>query len=559
MKRSRRIVALILCAIMCLVLMSACGKDNGDNGSNDTAVNSPNPSPSPAASPNAPEPGAPSVNLPSGPDPAAPPPEDNETRYAEHIDMIMDNNTVAVINPFNNTGGTPGALWTYKMIYDTLLTDEGDGVYGPDLAARYETDDFITFTFYLRDDVTFHNGDKFTSADVLWTIECAKEAVGTTAFDSWRPVVDAAALDEYTVQVVLDGVNVNFLYGLTLPQTGIVNQRAMQGDPENGVWIGTGAFYMTGFSTNDYISVARNDAYWGQLPYTQSLKLQFIPEVTTRTIMMQNGEYQVCFAIGAEDLIIFQNDSDFNVFPIAYNNPNTVSFNMDHPICGDWNFRMAVASALDREEIAVVAAGDWAAPVEEGTMWGYATEFRNSDIPLIPYDLDAARAYLAESPYNGEVIELTTAITTNVRASEVIQQQLAAVGISVRINEMDPPSVAAYTAWDDNKMEMMMFVTALTTSAANVRSIYYPGAVNNRYRFNNPAINDILDRATSVTDVNERRALYQELQAIAAADPPCINVFWRLQGMVGCKGIGGLVLRADNYFDLRYIYWILDD
>ena len=546
MKKARKAISIVLGLIMCLTLLASCNSNSEDSQS----------PASPAVGGQSPAPGiAPGTS----PDVPPPPPPDSGVTFAAEMDVIIDNNKIAVLDPFLAASNTSPTCWVFIMIYDTLVHGLGEGRYEPWLAESWDTDDWQTFVFHLRNDVYFHNGEHFTAQDVIYTIEQSREAVGVPIYDRWSRVETMTATDPYTLQIVLNDVNVDFFYDISQPQAGIVNEKAMRDDPENGTWIGTGCWYVTDFAENDYVRLARNDNYWGEHAITERITLRFVPEMATKLMQLQNGEADVCFSLDPVDMPLIEADTENYVcYKYTYNNCDLIGFNMEDPICGDWNFRMAVASALDRAEITVVCCGDYGIPETEGTLYGYGTEFRNHNIPIVPYDLDAARAYLAESPYNGETIEIATAINTNVMASEVVQQQLRRIGIETTINQMDPPSMGAYARYGDNKSQIIVYVGPQTLSAASYRNLYYPGAGYNRVSYNNPEVTAMLELAPTLTDLNARRDLYMQIQEFISQDPPYFNLFW-LQHMAACvKGVGGMVLPADSYFDLRYIYKIID-
>lgn len=102
-------------------------------------------------------------------------------KYAEHMEVIIDNTQIAAINPIGSGGPGSATGWVYKMVYDTLVVWSPDGDYLPGLATSWESEDWKTITFHLRDDVYFSNGEKFTSADVVFTIESALENPGSVA------------------------------------------------------------------------------------------------------------------------------------------------------------------------------------------------------------------------------------------------------------------------------------------------------------------------------------------------------------------------------------------
>ena len=565
MKKSKKTIAIFIAALLCLSLLAACGGGNNatDNENNNTSnegaqstntgsnnTNSSNSSPNTSISP----PTA-SVDV-AG---TVAPPSGDTVKFADEIMMIIDNSVVSVMNPFLPGAGSPANGWTYNMIYDRLIYPVAVGQYDPYLATRWETDDYQTFTFYLREDVYFQNGEKFTANDVVWTVNTAKESVGSGASTQWSYVKEATAIDEYTVQLVLNNVNVDFLFFISNSACGIVNEKAMKDDPENGARVGTGAYRITEFVADNYWVLERNDNYWGDPPITRKVTMTFIPEMGTRTIMMLNGEAQISFRISDEDLQVFIDDPGFNVNTYVLNNPNPIWFNLTHPICGNYDFRMAVASALDREEIAMGVAGDYALDGgTDGSYWGYGSEFRNTSIPVVPYDLEAAKKYLEASPYNGEVIEIATSNASLIKASEIVQQQLNRIGLKTEIQTFDGPGLNIYGNPENSQVQMSVSVVGMSLNASSFRNTVYPGTSSNRTFYNNPAVTELLDRAAGELDYEKRREIWMEVQRLIAEDPPFFNLFWRLSAIVADKGVGGFTMPADAAYDLRYMYWQIE-
>jgi len=248
------------------------------------------------------------------------------------------------------------------------------------------------------------------------------------------------------------------------------------------------------------------------------------------------------------------------VYPQYVNNPQGFAFNMNDPITGDLNFRLAFIYGIDREEIAIVARGDWAAAPTEGTLWGLKTEFRNSDIPVIPYDPDKAAEYLSKSSYNGQTVEIAVGNPTNVLAAETIQRQLEKIGIKIEIKVMDPASLNAYNAYDNNQSQVSAPSMAFSLSAAAANNLFYPGGANNRASYNNPEVTELLVQAKVEGDLGKREAIYKKVQEIVAQDVPCVQLFWLVLGVVATENVKNLDLPSDTYaVDLRGTYMVLED
>ena len=551
MKKNSKAIALILSLLMVAIIAAACGPaETGPAGG--PAAPAPGPGGDPAA-PAAP----PAMVAPAEPDPTA--------IFSEHIDIIQDNTTIGVLNPFLAAANTSATNWAFIMFLDRLLErNHAEGGFFPSLALEYITEDYQTFIFPLRDDVYFHNGDHFTAEDVVFTIELSREiGAGSPGAAQWAPVESARAIDSYTLEIVLNAVQVDFPFNTTFASAGIVNRRAVEADSDRGFWVGTGAFEVAEFIPLDFIRFVRNDNFWNtdMNIMTPSVTLRFVPEMSARTIRMQVGESQLSFGTSAEDLPLFQADPDnFEVYAQTFNNPQGLSFNLNDPITGDLYFRRAVAHAIDKYEVAIMAAGEWAAADYSGTLWGFSTEFKHTGIEPLLFDQDLARYYLEKSVYNGEEVELAAAILTNVRAAQSIQQQLSRVGINTRIAEFDSAGLAAYMspANPDNPSQLIKFNLIINPSAASVRPNFYPGGALNRMFFNNEEVTRLLDEVGGVFDRAERERIFLRIQEVVAEYIPFINMYWRINGILAARGVGGLNLPSDHHqTDLRQIFHVI--
>jgi len=535
---------------MVAAIVAACGPANQAPAG--PGPGQPAQTPGQPAAPAAP----PAMVAPAAPDPTA--------IFAEHIDVIKDNNNVGVLNPLSPAANNSPTNWSFIMIHDRLMELDFDTLeFVPSLATAWETEDYQTFTFTLRDDVVFHNGDRFTAQDVANTVELARElGAGSQGGSFWAPVESFNVINDTTIELTLSGVRVDFYFNLAMPAAGILNRRAIEADAERGFWVGTGAYSVGEFVPNDFIRFVRNDDYWNtdKNILTEQITLRFVPEMSARTIRMQRGESQLSFGTSAEDLPLFQAEPEnFEVYPLTFNNPQGLSFNMNDPITGDHNFRMAVAHAMDKDVIALMAASEWAiGDYFTGTIWGYNTEFRNNSIPAIPHDLDLAREFLAASNYNGEEVEIAAAIITNIRAAQALQHQLAAIGINARVAEFDSPGLNAYMIDPNSGSQMVFFNIVMNMSSASFRNIFIPGGPQNRMFYNNPVVTEMLDEVATMLDASEREAHFMRLQEIVAEDIPFINVFWRINGILAANGIGGVGLPPDNQqADLRELFYII--
>ena len=553
MRRSIKTIALAICLVMALVLVAACGSTD--------------PAPVGQQPPGTTPPGTAGPGTGDGGSMLAPAPTEPDVIFAEHIDVILPNENFASLNPFSTAANNTATDMVFFLNHNRLLErDAATGDYLPSLATSWSSDDFRTFTFTLRDDVYFHNGDKFTAQDVIYTVELAREiGAGSQGAAQWAPIESIRALDPYKIEMVLNRVNVDFYFNMTMPSAGILNRRAIEADQDTGTWVGTGPFVVSEFVSSDLTRLVRNDNYWDtdKSILTQSLTIRFVAEMGVRAVRLQNGESQLSFGTSAEDLPMFMNNPDYSIIPHTFNSLTGISFNLNHPLMADYNFRQAVMYAVDRDEIGIFATGEGGAlpgcQLDSGTIWGFQTEFRNTNIPVLQQDLARAREFLAQSSYNGEEVEIAAAIATSVRGAQALQEQLRLIGINTNLQQMDTAGLTAYVLNPEGGSQLVFHSLAMNLSSSSYRLAFYPGGPQNRMHYNNPIVTQMLDEAGAMTDINARRNHFLRIQEIIAEDPPFFNMYHRVNPVVAASGIGGVGLSAENrWIDLREIYLVVD-
>jgi len=489
------------------------------------------------------------VNLPP---PVAPPEEGAE--YLERITVLLDNNKPSTLDLGSRASSSNATRWMTMLFLDRLVElNSHTGVYEPQLATSWQSSDWRTITLDLRDDVYFHNGDHFTAADVVYTIERAWNSPGTLSSEKWGLVESTRIINDYKIELRLGSPNVDFIFELTQTNSGILNQNAIEADPETGPWVGSGPWIVSNFVLNDSATFVRNENFWGDVPATKELTLRFVEEQSAQLMMLENGEVQVACGINPNDYPYLESDPRFVTYGIATHNVTYLAFNMQVPIMEDINFRLAVAHALNMDDIVLSARNGYGLIPDHGSFWGHGTEFLNDSIHRLPYDPGLAREYLARSGYDGERLEITAAFTTFINTAQVIQQNLAAVGINARIFETDGLGIMSLASFSNNQSQMVCFTGAWSLPASSVNIYLYPGSVNNRASYVNDTVTELLDRALTTFAPVAREALYWQVQEIVAHDLPYLNLYHVVFIVGALQGVEGVNLYGDGVFDFRQV------
>ena len=354
-----------------------------------------------------------------------------------------------------------GAGTVAANIYNLLVRYDYDFKINPELAESWEiSNSGKTYTFKLRNDVKWHDGTKFTAADVkfsLLEITCKFHNRGK----SWCPSVESIKTDgDYTVVINLTRAFAPLLTILSDLNTGTyirpkhVYEKGYDKNNPAVMFpdVGTGPFIFSKWVKGSHVELVRNKNYWKKgLPYLDRLVVQFLPDEAGRLAAFENGDVDMIhsYILPYEHVKRFKKDPRFQV--IEHGNEATATnanllLNHDNKYLKHKKVRQALAMALDKDKItdaAMFGASKTAhAHIGSGVSWVYFPEYDyKQDIAKSNQILDAAgfkrgsdgtRFSLRDYWSSGRAFEG--------RAAQVVRSQLRKVGIDIKISSFDKPS-----------------------------------------------------------------------------------------------------------------------
>ncbi len=428
-----------------------------------------------------------------------------------------------------------------QNIYDRLLEievdDAGVSKIVPSLAEDWDISaDGLEYTFHLRQDVKFQNGNDFTAEDVVYTFHrllTVENGVNTELLDQVKgaaEVIEGSAdtlegvemVDDYTVKITLKEPFAAFLSCLTAPGLSIYDSEATEaaGDQfgmDPAVTIGTGPFRFAGWTFNDQLVLVKNEDYWKGAPELPGVVIKIIPDTETQTMMFESGELDLLdldFVTDAADRFLETYPEQIVQGPRVGITYFTMNFAIE-PF-QDLKVRQAVQMAIDRQAILDALYGG-RGQVEHG-IYPYGLIGFNEGQTKISYDPEKAKALLAEAGYpDGFTMELAadaSASDTVTMALEIIKEQLAAVGINAEIKNYDESTwletrkagelgsfMSTWTA-DFNDPENFIYTFFGNEEKTRIRSINYPDT----------SVMDRVGAARGIVNEDERLAEYQALE-----------------------------------------------
>jgi peptide/nickel transport system substrate-binding protein len=436
-----------------------------------------------------------------------------------------------------------------ENILDTLVEFDRDLNIVPALAENWEvSEDNLTMTFKLREDVVFHNGRPMTAEDVAYTYNRMLDPE-TGSGNAWMlaGVAEVNAVDDYTVQFTLEAPNHGFLGKLAMNKAvGIIARESVEDGTINTTPIGTGPFKIADFQPGVRVLLERNEAYWREgLPYLDAVDIRIIPDDTVRRTALIAGDVDWVFSVPLQDVEQLKTRDDLIVDEVPAPAYYYLGLNLESGPLADERARQAVAHAINRENIAMAATFGNAEvtqdPIPSSSVWhfGYA-----------PYEHDPerARALLAEAGYgDGFEIEImpTTELEETVRMAQVIQSDLAAVGIRATIRALE------WAEWlqeqgDGNYDTYVCSWNGLVDPDDFFFAQHRTDQVFNFTGYSNPTVDELLDEGRRTADADARREIYAEVNRIIVDEAPYIYIFNPMNIQAYQPYVQGYEARADQ-------------
>ena len=412
-------------------------------------------------------------------------------------------------------------------INETLidLTDEGIPV--PLLAETFEQLDGTTYKFTLRKGVKFRNGDPFTAADVLYTIERAKSPLGS-AIKQYPEIIESAeAPDDYTVIIKIKYPFTPFWGTMAHTSLAVVNKRAVEekGDmyPLNPV--GTGPFFMKEWVKNDRLVLERFDDYWGKKPEYKTLVIRSIPESVNRTIELETGAIDIAFRIPVSDVSRVKDHKDLDVIGGFEHSVTYMGFNCEKEPWNNPKVREAIALALDINGARhAVFRGTSKTPV---SIVPPTIKYTDKDLPAPKRDLEKAKQLLKEA---GVKLPLKAEIWSNsykprVDLAQIFQAQLKEVGIEIEAKVLEWGAYLDGLKRGEHDMYIVGWVISSVDPDGIFSGIVHTNGGSNYSRFYNKEVDALIDKGKTMPDGPEREAVYKELQKLVAEHRPMLFLY----------------------------------
>ncbi|GAB4340644.1 MAG: ABC transporter substrate-binding protein [Candidatus Abyssubacteria bacterium] len=455
----------------------------------------------------------------------------------------------------------------------------------PALAKGWEvSEDGLTWTIYLREDVKWNDGVRFTADDVVFTYEqlVYNKDIPSSSRDIFTiegKEFEVTKVDEFTVTFRTPVIFAPFLRGLAqeiLPKH--VLEKSVREGTFNSTWgvdsrpetiVGTGPFMLERYESGQRVLLKRNPYYWktdaqgNRLPYLDGIIILIVPDLDVALLKFQEGELDVYGLRGTDypklkpleqqkGFTVYRTGPDFGTNFVVFNQNPEKNPETGRPYLAPkklkWftnvKFRQAVAYALDRQGMIDTVLNGLGYP-QYSPLSPSAGFFYNPDVVKYPYDPERARKLLAETGFSdkngdgfvedpaGNTVEFNLYTnaenTVRMQIASIIKDDLEEIGMKVNFTALEFNNIVDKLMATFDWEGILLGLTGGTEPHFAKNVWHSSGQLHEWYpRQKKPAtewearIDEIFEQAVQTLDRQERKRLYDEWQLIVSQQVPVI-------------------------------------
>ena len=480
--------------------------------------------------------------------------------------VIGQSSEVANLNPMIQPR-TPDSN-VQCLIFDFLVIPDENLNYVGDLAKSWDiSEDGTVYTFHLNEGVKWHDGEDFNADDVVFTLTSlaspeytggnegrVMSIVGAADYQAGNAdsVEGIKKIDDYTVEITLESPNAAFLsnmYVAMLPEHILAGESPADwgNDDFNRAPIGTGKYKFVKWEAGQYISLEKNEDYFGTQPSIDNVVVQFGAD-TTLVAALLNGEIDVLYNLPSSEIENVEAVDGVGVYNYEMMSVYYIGLNQLDPALSDLRVRQALAYALDKQTIVDTVYGEAATVADDifpDNHWSH-----NPDVTKYEYNPEKAKELLEEAGYtmndatgyyekDGQTLHLTYDMSTSTDGRQVaalIQQYWKAIGVEMEVIEQDfatlayskllPNNATEETTADSFQCYTLGFGVEADPEEYNAYLSTSTGAGSwNFIHYSNPEVDELFKQQLLETDPDARADCFHQIAKIISDDVPWIPMY----------------------------------
>jgi peptide/nickel transport system substrate-binding protein len=439
-----------------------------------------------------------------------------------------------------------------RHVYDPLLDVTNDDKFVPALAESWRPVNNTTWRFTLRKGVSFHDGTPFNADSVVFTLKRVRDNTKLIKSFVYQDIEDVRKDDDHTVTVTTKRPFGSLPAHLTM--LGMLPPGA--GGAEDAFFqkpVGTGPFRFVSWTHGDHVDLAANPKYWKTgLPKVETLKVRFIPELSTRAAALRAGEIHVIDRVWPDMVQTLKNTPGVKVLDTPAIEAQRWHFQLARESVKDPRVRKAISLAIDRNVIIKDLLLGYARPVVNPVPPGL---LGHTNLGQKPYDPDKARQLLKQAGQANLTLDfvlMKDLYPKQLEIAQAVAAMLGEVGIKVNIRNLEIATAREqrtagnydlfFSGWAQMPHDPDWYFGQWFTKAGAEKLT----------RFSDPRVEQLIAEGR-VPDPKVRQQKYEELERILWEDEPEIWPYYTVAIYAISDKLRGFEARRDYYVLLNEV------
>lgn len=452
---------------------------------------------------------------------------------ASTLNLSMSSNP-SRLNPIlsNDSASSEISQWLFNGLFKYDL----HGKITTELATSYEFKTKIHLIVHLRKDVLWHDKTPFTAHDVVFTYDMIQNPnIYTSIASNYKHVKRVTALDDYTLEIIYTQP---YFKALEIWMVGILPRHILHEEKDlmksdfNKNPIGTGSYKLKSFKPSSDIELIANEDYFERKPKIETILYKFLPDPTTSFLMLKQNNLDLggLTPLQLDRQIDEKFKSDYQIIEQPSFAYTYLGFNLRNEKFKDHRVRQALNLAINRQELVDILFFGHAKVCTGPFLPGSFAFNENVDAPKP--NVEEAKALLLEAGYDKQhpltfEVVTNTGNDTRINAAEILQYQLAKVGVQMKIRVME------WQAFLNTVVHPRHFEAVILGWSLALMPDAYPiwhsnsdqkGAFN-FVGYHNKEVDALIEKASVTIDQNELQTLYQEIFAKITHDIPYLFLY----------------------------------
>jgi peptide/nickel transport system substrate-binding protein len=447
-----------------------------------------------------------------------------------------------------------------RVLFDGLTKPGHDLSPTPDLAEDWDTsEDGLVWTFHLRKDVKWHDGEQFTADDVAFTFNeiVLNKDLGANGAGRYEKVKNVEVINDYTVQ-----------FNLTTPYAALPSYLSYNSEiiPEHifageDPWnltsfnkenpVGTGPFKMKSYTSGQGLVLERNEDYFGDVAFLDELEYKVLSDTNTHVAQLLSGELDI-FALGdTSSLERIKNSEGISISGAERPQFYWLIANQKLEKFQDKRVRQAILHAIDRQNIIDIVLNGYATVADAGIAPALGSYYTD-DVKHYEYNPEKAKELLAEAGWedtNGDgfvdkegknfTIDFAIGIHGDLESiAQLVQQYLIDVGLDVELNTMEwNTMIDQVVVQRDYELSLNWWLYTADPDLLTYMASY---GDRNLPAYSNEELDRLLEAGSETSEVSERKEIYIEAQKLMAEELNYIYLWYPQEIRVSQEKLKGL-------------------